>query len=77
MSRYFYDTRVHLVPEIDGVRMITGDSCEFLQKVPGKFGYLHLGSVGSMLGLMNAHRCHGIAVPNWVDLSSVSVTRCN
>ncbi|KAI5811091.1 Vps16, N-terminal region-domain-containing protein [Peziza echinospora] len=32
--RYFYDSRVHLVPEIDGIRMITVESCEFLQKVP-------------------------------------------
>ncbi|KAI5284783.1 hypothetical protein KEM54_001073 [Ascosphaera aggregata] len=31
---YFYDGRVHLVPEFDGVRLITNDACEFLQKVP-------------------------------------------
>lgn len=34
-TRYYYDSRVHLVPEIDGIRMITTESCEFLQKVPG------------------------------------------
>ncbi|KAF8446468.1 Vps16, N-terminal region-domain-containing protein [Terfezia claveryi] len=32
--RYYYDSRVHLVSEIDGVRLITTDCCEFLQKVP-------------------------------------------
>jgi len=34
-TRYYYDSRVHLVPEIDGIRLITTDCCEFLQKVPG------------------------------------------
>ncbi|KAI9777827.1 MAG: hypothetical protein M1839_008504 [Geoglossum umbratile] len=33
-SKYFYDSRVHLVADIDGVRLITNDVCEFLQKVP-------------------------------------------
>ncbi|KAI9816858.1 MAG: hypothetical protein M1827_001503 [Pycnora praestabilis] len=33
-SKYFYDGRVHLVPDIDGVRLLTNDVCEFLQKVP-------------------------------------------
>lgn len=34
--RYFYDGWVHLLADIDGVRLITNDVCEFLQKVPGK-----------------------------------------
>ncbi|KAI9796995.1 MAG: hypothetical protein M1825_006274, partial [Sarcosagium campestre] len=33
-SKYFYDDRVHLVPDLDGVRVISSDVCEFLQKVP-------------------------------------------
>lgn len=37
LTRYYYDSRVHLVPEIDGIRMITTESCEFLQKVPGLY----------------------------------------
>ena len=35
--RYYYDGWVHLLPDADGVRLITNDVCEFLQKVPGKF----------------------------------------
>ncbi|KAL8936002.1 MAG: hypothetical protein Q9211_004401 [Gyalolechia sp. 1 TL-2023] len=32
--RYYFDGWVHLLPDIDGVRLITNDVCEFLQKVP-------------------------------------------
>ena len=35
--RYFYDGWVHLLADIDGVRLITNDVCEFLQKVPGRY----------------------------------------
>lgn len=34
-NRYFYDGWVHLLPDIDGVRLMTNDVCELLQKVPG------------------------------------------
>lgn len=33
--RYYFDGWVHLLPDVDGVRLITNDVCEFLQKVPG------------------------------------------
>ena len=33
-SKYFYDSFVHLLADIDGVRVLTGDVCEFVQKVP-------------------------------------------
>ncbi|KAI9667430.1 MAG: hypothetical protein M1821_000245 [Bathelium mastoideum] len=33
-SKFFYDNWVHLIPDIDGVRVLTNDVCEFLQKVP-------------------------------------------
>ena len=33
-AKYYYDSQVHVVPDIDGVRIITNDSCEFLHKVP-------------------------------------------
>ena len=39
LCRYYYDGWVHLLPDIDGVRIVTNDVCEFLQKVPGKFTY--------------------------------------
>ncbi|KAI5294151.1 hypothetical protein KEM52_004609 [Ascosphaera acerosa] len=31
---YLFDGRVHLVPEPDGLRLITNDACDFLHKVP-------------------------------------------
>ncbi|OGE58308.1 hypothetical protein PENARI_c001G02310 [Penicillium arizonense] len=34
-SKYYYDGRVHVIPEFDGVRLITNDTCEFLHKVAG------------------------------------------
>ncbi|RDW94744.1 vacuolar protein-like protein sorting vps16 [Coleophoma crateriformis] len=33
-ARYFYDGRVHLIADHDGVRLITNNVCDFLQKVP-------------------------------------------
>ena len=36
-SRYYYDGWVHLLADLDGVRLITNDVCEFLQKVPGTY----------------------------------------
>ncbi|KAJ6119938.1 Vps16 N-terminal [Penicillium sp. IBT 18751x] len=32
-SKYYYDGRVHVIPEMDGVRLVTNDTCEFLHKV--------------------------------------------
>lgn len=36
-TRYFYDGRVHVLPEFDGVRLLTNDTCEFLHKVASKY----------------------------------------
>lgn len=33
-AKYYYDDIVHVVPDVDGLRLITSDSCELLQKVP-------------------------------------------
>lgn len=33
-AKYFYDGRVHLIADHDGVRLITNEVCDFLQKVP-------------------------------------------
>lgn len=30
---YYYESWVHLLPDVDGIRVITNDRCEFLQKV--------------------------------------------
>jgi vacuolar protein sorting-associated protein 16 len=32
--KYFYEGQVHVVPDIDGVRLLTNEVCEFLHKVP-------------------------------------------
>ncbi|KAG0225975.1 hypothetical protein BGW42_003963 [Actinomortierella wolfii] len=32
--KYTYDDAIYLIPEIDGVRIISSEKCEFLQKVP-------------------------------------------
>ena len=34
MGRYFYDGWVHLIADYDGIRILTNEVCEFLQKVP-------------------------------------------
>ncbi|EMC97761.1 hypothetical protein BAUCODRAFT_66530 [Baudoinia panamericana UAMH 10762] len=33
-SKFYYDSIMHLLPDIDGIRVLTSDICEFLQKVP-------------------------------------------
>lgn len=33
-AKYYYDDVVHVIPDVDGVRLLTSDVCEFLHKVP-------------------------------------------
>jgi len=33
-SKYYYDNWVHLLPDYDGIRVLTNNVCEFIQKVP-------------------------------------------
>ncbi|KAK5103934.1 Vacuolar protein sorting-associated protein 16 [Lithohypha guttulata] len=33
-AKYYYDDIVHVLPDIDGIRLLTSKTCEFLQKVP-------------------------------------------
>jgi hypothetical protein len=33
-TEYFYNSFVHLIPDVDGLRVLTNDVCEFVQKVP-------------------------------------------
>lgn len=33
-AKHYYDSFVHLSPDIDGIRIFTNDLCEFIQKVP-------------------------------------------
>jgi hypothetical protein len=32
--KFYYDDQVHVVPDLDGVRLLTNEACEFLHKVP-------------------------------------------
>ncbi|KAI4205136.1 MAG: hypothetical protein LQ348_001198 [Seirophora lacunosa] len=32
--KYYFDGWVHLLPDVDGVRLVTNEVCEYLQKVP-------------------------------------------
>lgn len=34
VAQFFYDNRIHLVADVDGVRVISNNLCDFLQKVP-------------------------------------------
>ena len=40
--RYYYTDPIHLVNEVDGVRIISIDKCEFLQKVPRESGLMQV-----------------------------------
>jgi hypothetical protein len=42
LNRYYYDGAVHVLPEFDGVGLITNDTYEFLHKVSGKISALLL-----------------------------------
>lgn len=33
-TKHYYDSFVHLSPDVDGIRIFTNDVCEFIQKVP-------------------------------------------
>ncbi|KAF2259375.1 vacuolar protein-like protein sorting vps16 [Lojkania enalia] len=33
-TKFYYDAWIHLLPDIDGLRILTNDVCEYLQKVP-------------------------------------------
>ncbi|KAH8702771.1 Vps16, N-terminal region-domain-containing protein [Phaeosphaeriaceae sp. PMI808] len=33
-AKFYYDSWVHLLPDVDGIRLLTNEVCEFVQKVP-------------------------------------------
>lgn len=63
MSRYFYSDPVYLLGEIDGTRIVSRETCEFLQKVPRAYPNL-----ARLPGLMLGFRVVPGRVPSWVDL---------
>ncbi|KAF1966346.1 vacuolar protein sorting-associated protein 16 [Bimuria novae-zelandiae CBS 107.79] len=34
VTKFYYDAWIHLLPDMDGLRLLTNDVCEYLQKVP-------------------------------------------
>lgn len=40
--KYSYDDSIYLIPEVDGVRVISSDKCEFLQKVPSNVYHFYI-----------------------------------
>ena len=53
--KYYYDGWVHLMADIDGVRLMTNDVCEFLQKVPDSTdNVFRLGSISPASVLLDA-----------------------
>ncbi|KAK6333400.1 hypothetical protein TWF718_011212 [Orbilia javanica] len=53
--RWYYDSKVNLVPEMDGIRMITTEKCEFLQRVPDVTrSIFEFGSSSPPAGLLEA-----------------------
>ena len=54
-SKFYYDSFMHLLPDVDGIRILTGDVCEFLQKVPDSVEEVfRLGSTSAAAVLLDA-----------------------
>ncbi|KAB5570107.1 Vps16, N-terminal region-domain-containing protein [Coniochaeta sp. 2T2.1] len=34
VAKFYYDNRLHIAPDVDGVRVVSNNLCDFLQKVP-------------------------------------------
>ncbi|KAG8530362.1 uncharacterized protein KY384_004864 [Bacidia gigantensis] len=53
--KYYYDDWVHMLPDVDGIRLITNEICEFLQKVPDTSEeVLNIGSTSAASVLLDA-----------------------
>jgi hypothetical protein len=54
-TKFYYDAFVHLLPDVDGLRLLTNDVCEFLQKVPDEtVEVFRLGSDAPAANLLEA-----------------------
>ena len=54
-TKFYYDTWVHLLPDIDGIRLLTNNLCEFIQKVPDEaVDVFRLGSDSPAANLLEA-----------------------
>lgn len=54
-TKFYYDTWVHLLPDVDGIRLLTNELCEFIQKVPDEaVDVFRLGSDSPAANLLEA-----------------------
>lgn len=54
-AKFYYDSWVHLLPDVDGIRLLTNDVCEFIQKVPDEaVDVFRLGSDSPAANLLEA-----------------------
>jgi hypothetical protein len=54
-AKFYYDSWVHLLPDVDGIRLLTNDVCEFIQKVPDEaVEVFRLGSNSPAANLLEA-----------------------
>jgi hypothetical protein len=54
-TKFYYDTWVHLLPDVDGLRLLTNDVCEYIQKVPDEsVSVFRLGSDSPAANLLEA-----------------------
>lgn len=54
-TKFYYDAWVHLLPDVDGLRLLTNDVCEFIQKVPDEtVDVFRLGSDSPAANLLEA-----------------------
>jgi hypothetical protein len=54
-TKFYYDSWVHLLPDVDGIRLLTSDVCEFIQKVPDEaVDVFRLGSDSPAANLLEA-----------------------
>ena len=69
ISRYYYDGRVHVIPEFDGVRLVTNETCEFLHKVAGQSNPQQLEPQNLNGPGLIYPRCHRGDIPPWLFFS--------
>ncbi|KAF2196997.1 vacuolar protein sorting-associated protein 16 [Delitschia confertaspora ATCC 74209] len=54
-TKFYYDAWVHLLPDVDGLRLLTNDVCEYIQKVPAETeAVFRLGSESPAAALLEA-----------------------
>jgi hypothetical protein len=54
-TKFYYDAWIHLLPDVDGLRLLTNDVCEYLQKVPDEtVEVFRLGSDSPAANLLEA-----------------------